>query len=212
MLRLMFRSVRGVRRASGDTDAVVCPAPRRRFVRALAALVAATLALGALAPLADAHSTIKPSDVLVNLTQEFTLRVQAEKLTAYTTVVALTLPPGFVVQRVAPSAGWNVAQDAKRLVWSGGSGSPRTDAVFHFTARPTASEHYRFEVRQTYSDGSLVEWIGPEASEHPAVFVKASAHPGGGGSAIKIAVFAIGGVAILAGLVGVARHSGRRLA
>ena len=66
-------------------------------------------------------------------------------------------------------------------------------------------------MRQTYSDGTVVDWAGPESSDTPAPTIEAKSSLGGGGSntlgivALGLAVLAL--VAAVAGLVG---KSGRR--
>jgi hypothetical protein len=69
-------------------------------------------------------------------------------------------------------------------------------------------------VRQTYSDGTVVDWTGPESSDTPAPTIEAKSSLGGGGSntlgivALAVAVLAL--VAAVAGLVG--KSGGRTLA
>ncbi len=66
-------------------------------------------------------------------------------------------------------------------------------------------------MRQTYSDGTVVDWAGAESSDAPAPAIEAKSSFGGGGSntlgivALAVAVLAL--VAAVAGLVG---RSGRR--
>ena len=50
------------------------------------------------------------------------------------------------------------------------------------SADPTRAKTYTFDVRQTYSDGSVVDWTGPESSDTPAPTVEATSSLGGGGS------------------------------
>ena len=47
------------------------------------------------------------------------------------------------------------------------------DAAFSFLAQPSSAKTYTFGVRQTYSDGSVVDWSGPESSDTPAPTVEA---------------------------------------
>ena len=52
-----------------------------------------------------------------------------------------------------------------------------------FTGVPKNAGEYTFNVRQTYSDGSVVEWSGAESSDTPAARIAAtSADSSSGGS------------------------------
>ena len=83
--------------------------------------------------------------------------------------------------------------------------------MFQFLASTDAAKTYSFTVRQTYSDGTVVDWSGPESSDTPSPTIEAKSSLGGGGSstlgivAVALAVLAL--VAAVAGLVG---KSGRR--
>ena len=60
-----------------------------------------------------------------------------------------------------------------RVTWSGGHTPTDEDAVFQFNATPAEARTYTFRVRQTYDDGSIVDWIGAESSDTPAPRVQA---------------------------------------
>ena len=47
------------------------------------------------------------------------------------------------------------------------------------SAQPSSAKTYTFGVRQTYSDGSVVDWSGPESSDTPAPTIEASSSLGG---------------------------------
>jgi hypothetical protein len=68
-------------------------------------------------------------------------------------------------------------------------------------------------VRQTYSDGSVVDWTGPEDSDSPAPVVEAESSIGGGGSSVlAIVALVVAGVAVVVAGVGlVGGRSGRPL-
>ena len=53
--------------------------------------------------------------------------------------------------------------------------------MFQFLASPDSSQTYTLQVRQTYSDGSVVDWSGAETSDTPAPVVEAKSSLGGGG-------------------------------
>ena len=45
--------------------------------------------------------------------------------------------------------------------------------MFQFLASTDAAKTYTFKVRQTYSDGTVVDWSGPESSDTPAPSIEA---------------------------------------
>ena len=89
---------------------------------------------------------------------------------------------------------------------------PGEDAVFRFNASVASSRTYTFTIRQTYSDGSVVDWSGPESSDTPAPTIEAKSSLGGGGSSPTLAIvaLALGGVALVVGIAALLGGSGRR--
>jgi uncharacterized protein YcnI len=165
----------------------------------LAALAAAAAAL-ALAPSAAAHARVSPPVALAKSGQVFTLAVPTEKENATTTAVELTLPSGFSIDSFVPSAGWQrkVQQTGsgeeaviQKVTWTGGKVPTGEDAFFEFLATVDKSKTYTFGVRQTYSDGSVVDWSGPESSDTPAPTIEAKSSLGGGGGGTTLAVIAL---------------------
>jgi uncharacterized protein YcnI len=174
----------------------------------------------ALAGSALAHAIVSPDVVLSKKGQFFTLAVPTEKENATTTKVELTLPSGVSIDSFAPAAGWKrQAQTTgtgentviQKVTWTGGNVPTEEDAVFQFLASTDAAKTYSFTVRQTYSDGTVVDWSGPESSDTPSPTIEAKSSLGGGGSnklgivAVALAVLAL--VVAVAGLLG---KSGRR--
>ncbi|MFL5865487.1 MAG: DUF1775 domain-containing protein, partial [Thermoleophilaceae bacterium] len=145
--------------------------------------IAAVLAIsGVTAASAEAHAIMSPAVVESKKLQQFTLSVPTEKEKAKTTKVELDISPGFAVDSWEPEPGWKRAVQAKgsgeeavvqKVVWSGGSVPTEEDAVFRFNASAPKNKTYKFTVRQTYSDGSVVDWNGPESSDTPAPTIKA---------------------------------------
>jgi hypothetical protein len=85
------------------------------------------------------------------------------------------------------------------------------DAVFQFLATADSSKSYSFSVRQTYSDGSVVDWSGPESSDTPAPTIEAKSSLGGGGSdTLAIVSLVVGIVALLVAGAALFARSGRR--
>ena len=107
----------------------------------------------------------------------FTLAVPTEKENAQTTKIELTPPEGFAIDSFVPSPGWKREVQStgsgeetviQKVTWTGGNVPTEEDAVFQFLASADAARRYTFKVRQTYSDGSVVDWSGPESSDTPA--------------------------------------------
>ena len=180
---------------------------------------AAALALVA-APAAWAHAEISPAVAKAKATQAFTLNVPNEKDTARTTMVELTPPEGFRIDSVAPVPGWKVGieksgsgEEAQinRVLWSGGKLRANEATNFPFLAEPDSAESYSFAVRQTYSDGTVVDWSGPESSDTPAPVIEAKSSLGGGGSnTLAIVAIALGAVALVVAALGLLSGSGGR--
>jgi uncharacterized protein YcnI len=187
------------------------------------------LALGALAAFAalayaesaSAHAHVSPPVALAKEGQVFTLAVPTEKEGATTTSIALTLPAGFAIDSFVPTTGWKRtlqqtgsgdAAVITKVTWTGGAVPTGEDAAFSFLASTTGTGSYTFGVRQTYSDGSVVNWSGPESSDTPAPVVKAvSSFGGGGSSTLSIVAVAVAAVALLLAVGGLLARGGRPL-
>ena len=194
---------------------------RHRF--ALCALVA----LGALvtAAAASAHAEVSPPAALAKELQVFTLAVPTEKANLTTTSIELTLPKGFNIDSFYPTPDWKRTAFTKgsgenatvtQVTWTGGATPTEEDSAFSFLASTSSAGTYTFAVRQTYSDGSVVMWSGPESSDTPAPVVHAVSSLGGSGggtSTLEIVALVLGGVALVIALAGLLlRGGGRELA
>jgi uncharacterized protein YcnI len=190
---------------------------KQRF--ALSALVA----LGALTvtATASAHAHVSPPVALTKEGQVFTLAVPTEKDGATTTKIELTPPQGFAIDSFVPTAGWKrtVAQTGSgedatitKVTWTGGSVPTGEDAAFSFLASVAKSGSYTFSVRQTYSDGTVVEWSGPESSDTPSPVIRAVSSFGGGTSTITWVALVLGAAGVLLGATALLARSGRELA
>ena len=83
--------------------------------------------------------------------------------------------------------------------------------MFQFLASTDAAKTYTFKVRQTYSDGKVVDWSGPESSDTPAPTIEAKSSLGGGGSnTLGIAALALAVLALVVAAAGLVGRSGRR--
>jgi len=181
----------------------------------LGAAVVGALALPAGAP---AYAVISPLVAESKELQQFTLSVPTERDNP-TTKIELSVPPGFSINSFEPApAPWKMqvrtrrsGQDAviEKVTWTGGNVPTGQNSVFRFIAFATDSRTYRFAVRQTYSDGTVVDWSGPAGSRTPAAFLEARSTIGGP-SIVAIAAVVVAAGGVLIGLV--AHLSGRRRA
>jgi uncharacterized protein YcnI len=182
-------------------------------------LVAALVAIAGLIVVngAFAHAVVSPPVAKSKAGQVFTLAVPTEEEGATTTTVELTPSAGFAIDSFAPSPGWkrSVQQTGEgedtviqSVTWSGGSVPTEEDAVFQFVASPDSEKTYTFDVRQTYSNGKVVDWNGPESSDTPAPTVEAKDSIGTGSSLPTIVAIVLGAVGVVLGLV--ALLAGRR--
>ena len=173
------------------------------MLRPLLALAPVAVAL-ILCDAASAHATLSPPVAKAGVSQLFTLAVPTEKPGATTTGIELVPPDGFTIDSFAASPGWRRERRGRRVSWSGGAVRTGEDALFQFLAVPSDAKTYAFTVRQTYSDGSVVDWSGPEA---PTI----EARDSGGGGTLTIVALALGALGLLAGLAALARAGGREL-
>jgi len=102
----------------------------------------------------------------------------------------------------------------QQVTWSGGRTPTGQDSLFEFLAQPASPGTYTFRVQQTYSDGSIVNWTGPESSEAPAPTIEAASSLGGSGgggtSVLTIIALIVGVLGLAAGAFALAGGGGRR--
>lgn len=182
-------------------------------VLARATVLVAVLALPASA---FAHAHLFPDEIASEHDGLLQLAVPNEEKDAATTQIQLTVPEGFELGNVAPVAGWTVTVSGSTVTWKGkveGEGM----ALLPFTGESKDEGEYVFKVRQTYSDGSVVDWAGSEDSDTPApvLAVGAAEHgaeEGGShsdsGKTIAIIALVVGALGLLIGGAGLV--SGRR--
>jgi uncharacterized protein YcnI len=189
--------------------------------RALAVVAVAAVALVAAAS-ASAHAHISPPVALAKAGQLFTLDVPTEKEGATTTKIMLTVPSGFSIDSFVDAPGWKrevkstgSGEEAviQSVTWTGGNVPTGEVSDFAFLGSTDASKTYAFSVEQSYSDGSVVNWSGPESSDTPAPSVEAKSSLGGGGSStLALIALVVGAVGILLGGLALVARSGRELA
>jgi uncharacterized protein YcnI len=213
----------------------------------------AAVAVAALAApaAAQAHVTLQPSEVPAGGFTRLDVRVPNERDDAATTKIQLQLPDGFAFASYEPVPGWKVnvqkaklpepvktddgdiSEGVKRITWTSKTGIPAgafQDFGLSVQVPGKAGDALTFKALQTYSNGEVVRWIGPEGSDNPAPKVEltagsddqhaapATATPaaattdsGDGGSTdgLAIAALVVGGLGLLAG--GAALVAARRL-
>ena len=176
----------------------VPPRARHRTV-ARALLVAGAAAAVSLVPAlaAQAHVTVHPDTTAAGAFAELTFRVPNESASAGTVTVAVSLPTQqpLVDVSVRPVPGWTatvttaklpapvelegatVTEAPSTVTWSADAGNrigPGEYQDFAISAGPLpASGEVTMPARQTYSDGTVVDWSEPMADgaaepEHPA--------------------------------------------
>jgi uncharacterized protein YcnI len=170
---------------------------------------------------AFAHAEVSPPVAQSGRLQVFTLAVPTEKEGATTAEIQFTPPAGFGIDSFFPSPGWkrDVQQTGSgenatitKVTWTGGAVPTEEDAVFSFLASPTTTGSYTFTVRQKYSDGTVVDWSGPESSDTPAPTIKSVSSFGGGTSMLAVVAVVLGAVALVLAAGGLLLRTGRPLA
>jgi uncharacterized protein YcnI len=165
-----------------------------------AAVVAAALASPAAAA---AHVTLQPDTAPADGFTRLDVRVPNERDDAATVKVDVQLPAGFAFVSYEPRPGWKVAvkrekaeqpieveggfevdEQIRRITWSGGRIGPGEFVDFGLSLRMPkgeAGDKLTFKALQTYEDGDVVRWIGPEDADEPAPTVTLTAAASGGG-------------------------------
>jgi uncharacterized protein YcnI len=141
----------------------------KRTVALLAALFA--LALGSVA---SAHVTVWPKQSPVNGYERYTVRVPTEK-DIPTTKVRVELPAGSTFSGWLPVPGWTLTTEKDgagkvvALVFAGGQIKPGEFMEFGVSVKnPGTAADVAWKAYQTYSDNSVVEWVGPSTADKPA--------------------------------------------
>jgi uncharacterized protein YcnI len=193
---------------------------RMRTGRRLGVLLATFVVALVVAGSAFAHAHISPA-VATTEGQLYTLVVPTESETAATTQVELTPPAGFSLSSFRDAPGWKREVQSTgegedtvitKVTWSGGNVGPEQAAFLDFFGSADDAKTYAFKVRQTYSDGKVVDWAGPESSDEPAPTVKLESSLGGGGDSktLEIVALVLGAIALVVGIFALIGGSGRR--
>ena len=160
--------------------------------------------------IASAHARVSPAVSVAGKFQLYSLAVPTEKSGLTTNTIVMTVPAGFGIDSfVPPPPGWQMhlqqtgsgdSAVVTKVTWTGGRTPTGEDSLFQFLAQPASAKTYTFQVQQTYSDGSIVNWAGPESSEAPAPTIEVASSLGGGGvSLLTIIALIVGVLGLLAG-------------
>jgi uncharacterized protein YcnI len=183
------------------------------------------------APVAEAHVTVKPKQVEAVKTVRFTMEAENERDAASTEKLDIQLPASMQSVSIDAPKGWEsrvrgprrltlIAQTEEAKI------GPRATRDFRFSARtPATPGTLVFKILQTYDNGEVVRWIGPPGSDEPAARVAVltpkppsgattGASQGGGDDdggigAVRIVVIAVLAVLAVLALVVVVRRRRR---
>ncbi len=173
--------------------------------RSILAAAAAALLLAPAA--AQAHVTVQPDTAPAGGFTRLDVRVPNERDDAGTTKVDVQLPPGFIAASYEPVPGWKVEvtrskadepidtgeglksdTQVSRITWTGdgkaGRVAPGEFQDFGLSLKMPegkAGDKLTFKALQTYDDGQVVRWIGPEDADEPAPVVTLEDGSAGGG-------------------------------
>ncbi|WP_219838593.1 YcnI family protein [Paenibacillus sp. R14(2021)] len=161
-------------------------------LKKMSVLGVALLSLFLFASMASAHVTVQPKQTTQGGYEVFAVRVPSEKENVTTTAVKVKVPDGVKVSRVEPKAGWKYelerAADTKAITsitWtSEGSGLTQTEFTDFRISGKVADDATQlvWKAYQTYSDKSVVEWVGGEGADYPASVTTVTAGTGEGDS------------------------------
>jgi uncharacterized protein YcnI len=167
---------------------------------------------------ASAHARVSPAVSLSGKLQLYSLAIPTEKEGLTTTKIVLTVPQNFSIDSFVPAPGWTRQVEQKgsgdsaivqKVTWTGGSIPTGEDSLFQFLAQPASSGTYTFDVEQTYSDGSIVDWSDPETGANPAPTIEAVSSIGGSSSStLTIIALALGAIALVVAIGGLIVRGG----
>ena len=156
----------------------------RRCIAVLTTVAALTVPAAA-----QAHVTVQPKTAPAGGFARMDVRVPNERDNASTTKVELQLPDGFAEASYEPVPGWTVkvkkaklaqpiktddgevTEGVKQITWTSKDGIPPgafQDFGLSVQVPGKDGDTLTFKALQTYSNGEIVRWIGPEGSDNPA--------------------------------------------
>lgn len=149
----------------------------KKFITIFPALI---LIMALVAGVASAHVEVEPNQVAQGSEQAFTFQVPVEK-DIPTVKVQVAVPDNVEIESIEPVPGWTykVGKDANgkitSITWAAEGKGLLPGEFREFKITGTAekgAKTLRWKAYQTYNDGSVIKWIGPEDSEHPAPVTK----------------------------------------
>lgn len=144
------------------------------------AALATVMTLAASAP-AWAHTTVSPGELPAGSEGTFTVSAPGEKSVPIVEE-RVEVPEGFEVSNVSSPEGWRGIVEGGSIVWSGGEIEQGEEQEFTFEAKaPAQAGESVWKAFDTYENGSVSGWTGPEDSESPASVVSVVAEGAGAG-------------------------------
>ena len=149
----------------------------RISMRRASAYAGVLVAALALAPSAFAHAELFPNQIPSGDGYLLNLAVPNEKENASTTQIQITMPADFDLEHVAPVPGWTATVAGQHMVerrdggrqldhLEGQARAAPSSPCCRSPACPRRRRTYAFTVRQTYSDGSVVDVVGRRELGH----------------------------------------------
>jgi len=142
---------------------------------ALLVLVLGDLSL--FAGMASAHVSVGPKETSQGAYQMFTVKVPSEKEDVSTTKIQVLIPEEVNISRFEPKPGWTyeIQKDGSdkitSVTWTTeGEGLTATEfGQFNMNGKVgDKATEIIWKAIQTYSDGSVVEWVEAEEANYPA--------------------------------------------
>jgi uncharacterized protein YcnI len=162
---------------------------------------------------------MSPAVSLAGELQLYSLAIPTEKEGLTTTRIVLTVPSGFSIDSFVPAPGWKRSVQStgsgdsavvQTVTWTGGATPTEEDSLFQFLAQPAHTGTYTFQVEQTYSDGSIVEWNGSESAQDPAPTIQAVSSIGGGStSTLTVVSLVVAALALILAAVSLFARGGK---
>ncbi|WP_227013818.1 YcnI family copper-binding membrane protein [Paenibacillus psychroresistens] len=137
------------------------------------------------AGIASAHVVVFPKETIQGSYEKFTVRVPSEEESP-TIKVEVKVPENVEISRTLPFSGWKseLTKDADgkviSVIWTATADGLSSTEFGEFNMQgkvDNAATTIIWKAIQTYKDGSIVEWIGDEKSEHPASVTTVKAVP-----------------------------------
>ncbi|WP_332310183.1 YcnI family copper-binding membrane protein [Paenibacillus sp. D9] len=151
---------------------------------------AAILMMLLMSSIASAHVTVWPKATTQGSYEVFTVRVPSEKADVTTTAVKVRVPDGVEVSRTQPLPGWKTTLETtadgkiESITWTADEGKGLTQQEFNefkVSGKVAAdAKELNWKAYQTYSDSSVVEWVGAADAEYPASVTTVAAGTGEG--------------------------------